>query len=79
MKTGIIGLGAMGAPMARNLRQAGHLAALWNRSGDKARQLAGELGMVAAMDPAALARECELVILSDPAGAFFGLVDPTKT
>ncbi|NNJ94939.1 MAG: hypothetical protein HKP57_09370, partial [Halobacteria archaeon] len=25
MKTGIIGLGAMGAPMARNLHAAGHL------------------------------------------------------
>ena len=34
--TGFIGLGAMGAPMARHLHQHGLLAAVWNRSGEKA-------------------------------------------
>jgi len=64
MKTGMIGLGAMGAPMARNLHRAGHLAAIWNRSNDKARQLGEELGVQVASTPAALAQACELVILS---------------
>jgi len=69
MKTGIIGLGAMGAPMARNLHQAGHLAAIWNRTPDKARQLSDELGVTVAASPAALAEDCELIILSVSADA----------
>ncbi|MGB5259969.1 MAG: NAD(P)-dependent oxidoreductase [Gammaproteobacteria bacterium] len=64
MKTGIIGLGAMGAPMARNLHQAGHLAAIWNRTPDKAEQLHDELDVPMAASPADLAQQCELVILS---------------
>ena len=64
MKTGIIGLGAMGTPMARNLHQAGHLAAIWNRTPDKAQQLNDELGVAVAASPAALAERCELIILS---------------
>jgi len=36
MKTGVIGLGAMGAPMARNLHRAGYLETIWNRSAAKA-------------------------------------------
>lgn len=69
MKTGMIGLGAMGAPMARNLHRAGYLAAIWNRSNDKARQLGEELGVQVATTPAALAQACELVILSVSADA----------
>jgi len=64
MKTGIIGLGAMGAPMARNLHAAGYLATIWNRSPDKAARLHAETGVVVADSPAALAQACELVILS---------------
>jgi len=64
MKTGIIGLGAMGAPMARNLHAAGHLAAIWNRTTGTATQLGDELGITPAETPAALAAACELVILS---------------
>jgi len=64
MKTGIIGLGAMGAPMARNLHQAGHLAAIWNRTPNKAQQLHDELGITVADSPAALAKQCELIIVS---------------
>jgi 3-hydroxyisobutyrate dehydrogenase len=37
----------MGAPMARNLHKAGLLRAVWNRSGEKARALATELGVAA--------------------------------
>ncbi|HLA75740.1 MAG TPA: NAD(P)-binding domain-containing protein, partial [Gammaproteobacteria bacterium] len=32
MKTGVIGLGAMGAGMAHNLYRAGYLQAVWNRT-----------------------------------------------
>ena len=34
-----IGTGLMGAPMARNLMQAGHLLTVWNRTADKAAAL----------------------------------------
>jgi 3-hydroxyisobutyrate dehydrogenase len=44
-RVGFAGLGAMGAPMARNLHKAGLLAAVWNRSADKARSLGAELGV----------------------------------
>ncbi|MEZ5541074.1 MAG: NAD(P)-dependent oxidoreductase [Pseudomonadota bacterium] len=69
MKTGVIGLGAMGAPMARNLHAAGHLAAVWNRTPDKALLLREETGVAVAATPAELARACELVILSVSADA----------
>ena len=39
MKTGVIGLGAMGVPMARNLHRVGYLAGVWNRTPEKARGL----------------------------------------
>ena len=64
MKTGVIGLGAMGAPMARNLHKAGYLETVWNRTAEKSGQLAGELGVAVAADPKALASQCELVVLS---------------
>jgi len=64
MKTGVIGLGAMGEPMARNLHRTGYLAGVWNRTADKAQQLANEIDVAVAADPEALARMCDLVILS---------------
>ena len=69
MKTGVIGLGAMGAPMARNLHRVGYLAGIWNRTIEKAHGLGGELGVRVAADPAELARHCELLILSVSADA----------
>ncbi|HEY9199560.1 MAG TPA: NAD(P)-dependent oxidoreductase [Gammaproteobacteria bacterium] len=62
MKVGVIGLGAMGAPMARNLARAGLLAAVWNRTFAKAEQLAAELGVSCADDPADLARRCDIIL-----------------
>jgi 3-hydroxyisobutyrate dehydrogenase-like beta-hydroxyacid dehydrogenase len=41
---GIIGLGLMGAPMARQLRAAGATLRVWNRSMAKASDLADEIG-----------------------------------
>lgn len=63
-KAGVIGLGAMGAPMARNLHQAGHLQSIWNRSPEKAAQLADELGCQQADTPETLACACGLILLS---------------
>jgi len=47
LRVGFAGLGAMGAPMAKNLHKAGLLAAVWNRSADKAQALVVELGCAA--------------------------------
>ncbi len=32
LRVGFLGLGAMGAPMARNLHRAGFLTSIWNRT-----------------------------------------------
>jgi len=53
IKTGFIGLGAMGAPMAGHLHHQGLLTAVWNRSADKADRFAGHHGGV--QQPASLA------------------------
>ncbi len=64
MRTGWIGLGAMGWPMAGHLRDHGHLTAVWNRSGDKARAFAREHeGVTAAESPAALAAGVDVICL----------------
>ncbi len=57
-RVGFAGLGAMGAPMARNLHKAGLLAAVWNRSADKARSLGAELGVAS---PATLPEFASLI------------------
>jgi 3-hydroxyisobutyrate dehydrogenase len=76
VKTGFIGLGAMGAGMARNLARHGLLAALWNRSRPPADALATELGVRVAPDPAALAAGVEVVVLCVSADAdVLGVVD----
>ncbi len=40
IKAGVIGLGAMGAPMARHLVEAGFLSMVWNRNTEKSAQFA---------------------------------------
>ncbi len=62
MRVGFVGLGAMGMNMARNLHRAGLLTAVYNRSPDKARALAAELGISACADPAALAASVDAVV-----------------
>jgi 3-hydroxyisobutyrate dehydrogenase len=63
MQTGFVGLGAMGASMARNLHRAGLLTSVWNRTPAKARALAQELGCEAAPTLGALAATCEAVVI----------------
>lgn len=62
LKVGVIGLGAMGAPMARHLATAGLLAGVWNRTTDRATALAEELGVPAADGPADLAQSCNVLL-----------------
>ena len=66
---GVIGLGAMGAPMARRLAQAGFLYGVWNRTRSRAQAVATDTGVAVAESPAALARQCRLVLLSVSADA----------
>jgi len=62
MKTGVIGLGAMGAYMALNFHKAGSLHRVWNRSREKADAIGNETGVEIADSPEQLAEECELII-----------------
>jgi len=63
IKAGVIGLGAMGAPMARHLADAGLLGMVWNRTGGKAEALAQETGTEAADTPAQLASACNVILI----------------
>ena len=63
MRVGFLGLGAMGSHMARNLHRAGMLAGVWNRTGEKARALAAELGTSAPDSPAQLAASADAIVL----------------
>lgn len=69
MKTGFIGLGAMGYSMARNLHKAGLLAGVWNRNRDKAEAFAGETGATAMTDMQSLAQVSECVVICVSADA----------
>ena len=60
--TGFAGLGAMGRGMARNLHAAGLLRAIWNRTASRARELADELQIEPAVNPAALAASCDVIV-----------------
>ena len=62
MRTGIVGLGAMGVGMARNLAKAGQLVAVYNRTPSKAEQLGNELNVKACQSLAELAQETDLII-----------------
>jgi 3-hydroxyisobutyrate dehydrogenase len=63
MQTGFVGLGAMGAHMARNLHSAGLLTGVWNRTTAKATALAGELKVHCFASLAELAGNCEAVVI----------------
>ncbi|MEE9355298.1 MAG: NAD(P)-dependent oxidoreductase [Methylococcaceae bacterium] len=63
MQTGLIGLGAMGTEMARNLAGAGYLKTVWNRTEGKAHQLAAELNVDCAKSPEQLAELCDAILI----------------
>jgi 3-hydroxyisobutyrate dehydrogenase len=66
-KIAFLGLGSMGAPMARRLLGAGHPLTVWNRTAAKADPLVAE-GAVLAASPADAARNADVLItmLADP-------------
>ncbi|HUQ12001.1 MAG TPA: NAD(P)-dependent oxidoreductase [Steroidobacteraceae bacterium] len=68
-RTGFLGLGAMGVPMAKNLHRAGLLHSVWNRGGGKAQALAVELGVTAPSSLPEFARGLEVVVICVSADA----------
>jgi len=63
MKVGFIGLGAMGVGMARNLAKAGLLAAVYNRTYEKAVKLAQELQLNSYNSIETLAADMDVVLI----------------
>ncbi|HKO14931.1 MAG TPA: NAD(P)-dependent oxidoreductase [Gemmatimonadaceae bacterium] len=61
-----LGLGAIGRPMARCIAAAGFPLALWNRTAERARELAGSTGARAADSAADAAREADVVVTCLP-------------
>lgn len=61
-----VGLGAMGAPMARRLTGAGFRVLLHDADQPRMTELAAELGAETAEDPAAAARDVDIAILMLP-------------
>lgn len=60
---GFVGLGTMGFPMALNLHKAGLLAAVWNRSVEKADRFARATGCSRCVDLAEIAKSCQIIML----------------
>jgi len=69
LKAGFIGLGSMGAAMARNVAKAGLLGAVWNRTASRAAALARELAVTQAGSPAELARQTDVILICVSADA----------
>lgn len=69
LKVGFVGLGAMGLPMAGHLARARLLAAVWNRTHDKAAAAAKEFDVAAPATIAELAPLCNVIALCVPADA----------
>lgn len=63
IKSAFIGLGGMGQGMAKNLKEAGLLTAVYNRSADKAQAFADEQGVVAVSAPAEAAAQAQAIVL----------------
>ncbi len=61
-RIGFIGLGVMGAPMARHLAEAGHTLVVYNRTAERARDWVRQHGGTVAATPAAAAGNADAVI-----------------
>jgi 2-hydroxy-3-oxopropionate reductase len=62
---GFIGLGIMGRPMAKNLMEAGYELVLYNRTREKAEELAGD-GVTVAESPREVAEQSDIIITMLP-------------
>ena len=58
----LLGLGAMGARMAERLGAAGHTLTIWNRTPERATEVADRTGAAVATNPAAAADGADVVI-----------------
>lgn len=67
MQVGFIGTGAMGVGMVRNLLTAGHAVTVWNRSPDKAAELAADGARVAAGVAECARQDIVISMLADDA------------
>ncbi len=67
-RVGFLGLGTMGAPMAKNLKKKGFEVVVWNRSPARAEALKAD-GLVVAKSPAELAEQVDAfcTCVADPA------------
>ncbi len=63
MKAGLIGLGAMGLGMARNVAKTGLLSAVYNRTTSKANVLAAEMKIKSCDSPQQLAEQVDIVLI----------------
>jgi 3-hydroxyisobutyrate dehydrogenase-like beta-hydroxyacid dehydrogenase len=72
----VVGLGAMGAPIARNLIRAGHDVVVWNRSSAPAEALAADGARVAADLVEAFQAPVVVSMLSNDAVVATTLLDP---
>jgi 3-hydroxyisobutyrate dehydrogenase len=62
VKTGVIGLGAMGSGMALNLHRHGALVAAWNRTRQRAEALTADPSFPLTEQPAELVKRSQLII-----------------
>lgn len=62
-RTGFIGLGAMGEPMAGHLATANLLHMVWNRTTSKAQQFSQQHNVQTTDDLEALANQCNLILI----------------
>ena len=62
IRAGVIGLGAMGAPMARHLANAGFLSMVWNRTSSTTEAISKETGALKAGTPEQLAAACNVIL-----------------
>lgn len=69
MNVSFLGLGAIGAPMARHLAKPPHSLTVWNRTADRARAFGTETGARVAATPAEAARGADVVITCLPTSA----------
>ena len=65
MKTGFIGLGIMGKPMAKNLLKAGYHLVVFNRGQEPVKELV-EAGAAAASSPREVAAQCGVIVTMLP-------------
>ncbi len=63
MKAGLIGLGAMGLGMARNISKASLLSAVYNRTASKANALTTEMKVKKCDSPQQLAEQVDIVLI----------------